>query len=171
MADQFQIKGLDAVLRKMRMLAPELQKKGLRAAVRKGANVVKNAAIQNAKRIDDPATAKSIAKNIAVQYASKTSRRIGGVAFRVGVRGGARQYANTKDNVRKGRAGSTYKTAGSKANPGGDTFYWRFVEFGTSHSKAQPFLRPALADNVEKVVDTIVSSLNIEIDKIISKGR
>lgn len=171
MADQFKIKGLDAVLRKMRSLAPELQKKGLRTAVRKGANIVKKAAVENASRIDDPKTAENIGKNIAVQFASRTSKRIGGIAFRVGVRGGSQQYATTKESVRKGRAGKSYKTGGSKANPGGDTWYWRLVEFGTSRTKAQPFLRPALENNVEKVTQTIVETLDQEIDKIVAKGR
>ncbi len=41
--------------------------------------------------------------------------------FVSGVMGGAGQYANTKANVRKGRAGKSYNTAGDKGNPGGDT--------------------------------------------------
>ncbi|WP_374987639.1 HK97-gp10 family putative phage morphogenesis protein, partial [Klebsiella pneumoniae] len=79
-----------------------------------------------------------------VSFSSKAFRRTGDPTFRVGVMGGARQYANTKANVRKGRAGKSYNTAGDKGNPGGDTWYWRFLEFGTEHAAARPIIRPAL---------------------------
>lgn len=60
------------------------------------------------------------------------------------------------------------KHEGHRIKIEGDPFYWRFIEFGTSHIKAEPFLRPAfesekheaivkfkeeLADGVEKLKD------------------
>ena len=50
------IEGLDGVLAKMRNFAPTLQKKVLRKVIRKGANIIKKAAVDNAKRLDDPST-------------------------------------------------------------------------------------------------------------------
>jgi hypothetical protein len=73
-----------------------------------------------ALRIDDPTTAEVIAKNVSVRWSSKRFNSTGDLAFRVGVLGGARQYGNTKENVRKGRVGASYKTGGDKGNPGGD---------------------------------------------------
>lgn len=163
MAGEFQIEGLGDVLTRMRQLSPKLQQKGARTAVRKGAAIVRKAAQENAKRIDDPATARSIAKNIAMQFASRSSRQIGGVMFRVGVRGGAKN-PETK-SVRQQGSGKV-----AKANRGGDTWYWRLVELGTSKMRAQPFMVPALANNVEKVTATITTELNVEIDKLIASG-
>ena len=51
---QFAIEGLDEILVKMRRLAPEMQKKALRTAIRKGANLVRDAAKQGVARLDDP---------------------------------------------------------------------------------------------------------------------
>lgn len=155
MAD-FEIQGLGNVLQRMRTLAPKLQQKGARTAARKGANIIRDAARENAKRINDPQTAEDISKNIAVQFASRSSKREGGVVMRVGVKGGARN--------RMGKMG------GGKANPGGDTWYWRLVELGTSRARAQPFMQPALANNVEKVTSTVVAELNKEIDKLVAGG-
>lgn len=40
-----------------------------------------------------------------------------------------------------------------------DTFYARFVEFGTSKMMAQPFMRPALEENFDAVMDGFKDTL------------
>src|SRR5690554_3777722 len=108
MANEFEIQGLDGVIDKLSKLPGKLQKRALRSAVRKGANIVKNAAVAGAKQIDDPKTAERIWRNIAVQFRSRQSKRERGIVLAVGVRGGARQYGDTKENRRKRRVGQTY---------------------------------------------------------------
>lgn len=142
MANEFRIEGLDGVLRKMRSLSPKLQKKGAVAAVRKGANIVRDDARRRAKEFDDPATKESIARNIVTQVNNRLGKRVGGVALRVGVRGGARV---SPDNVG----------------------YWRFLEFGTSKAQAQPFMRPALESNVDQATTAIVTELNRQLDEVL----
>lgn len=168
MADDltFELKGLDDIIDRLSRFAPKLQKKALRTAVRKGANVIRDAAIAGAERIDDPFTQEAIYKNVQVQYSSRGSKRSGGVMMRVGVRGGARQYTDTVKNRRAGRVGKTYKTLGDKSNPGGDTWYWRFLEFGTSRSRARPFLRPAFNRNRDKALTIIATDLDREITRL-----
>ncbi|MEF5353596.1 HK97-gp10 family putative phage morphogenesis protein, partial [Escherichia coli] len=146
MADGVEVNltGLDSVLGKLDAVSQVTRDKSGRAALRKAANVIRDRARNNAARVDDPLTKEAIYKNIVVSFSSKAFRRTGDPTFRVGVMGGARQYANTKANVRKGRAGKSYNTAGDKGNPGGDTWYWRFLEFGTEHAAAKPVLRPAI---------------------------
>jgi HK97 gp10 family phage protein len=166
MADiEFKLEGMEAVIRKMRALPVDVRKKGARFAGRKAANLVRQAAIQNATKIDDPQTREQIAKNVAVRFANRESRRSGDVVFRVGVLGGARQYANTKHNVRQRRVGKTYRTDGDWSNPGGDTFYWRFLEFGTQKVAARPFMRPALEQNVGPVADEFARQMNGWLDR------
>lgn len=143
MAD-FKIEGLDAVLAKMRGLAPKLVKKGLRSAGTKAMRIVRDDARKGAKAIDDPASGSNIAKNIITRYDGRGSKRVGGAVTKVGVAGGARP--------RPGRE---------------DTGHWRLVEFGTEHMPARPFMRPALANNVEQVTTVYVQALNAEIDKAV----
>ena len=147
MANEFEIHGLEPVLKKLRTLAPKLKKKGLRSAGTKAMRPVRDAARAGARRVDDPETVANIPKNIVTQYSSKASKRVGGSVTKVGVRGG-------------GRIGKEPENTG----------HWRFIELGTSQQRAQPFMRPALAERIPQVTDIFVSSLNTEIDKIIAKG-
>lgn len=162
---EFKLEGMDAVIRKMRALPVDVRKKGARFAGRKAANLIRDAAIQNATKIDDPQTREQIAKNVAVRFANREFRKTGDVMFRVGIMGGARQYANTRENRRKRRAGEAYATAGSSSNPGGDTFYWRFVEFGTQKAQARPFMRPALEQNIGPATDEFARQMNGWLDR------
>lgn len=140
MANQFEIQGLDGVLRKMRELSPKLQKSGLVKAVRKGANIVRDDARNRAKEFDDPNTPKPIWREIVTKVNSRRGRQEGGVVMQVGIRGGAREAG---DNV----------------------FYWRFLEFGTEKMAARPFMRPALESNVERATDAIVAELKRQLDE------
>lgn len=164
MADSItaKLQGLDPVLKRMRTLAPNLQKKGLAAAVRKGAFVFRDAAKQNATRIDDPETSRQIVKNIATQSSARQGRREGGVVYRTGVLGGARNEGN------RATGGGSEGTAGrASQNPGGDTWYWRMVELGTSMVAARPFLLPAMVNNLDRATSVVVAELNRQIDKLV----
>lgn len=169
MAKEFELKGLETVQARMRGLSSDLQKKGVRSALRKAANEIKKKAVENAARVNDPLTKEDISKNIAVRFNARQSRQTGDVVFRVGVLGGAKQYADNKKNVRTRRAGTSYKTDGDKGNPGGDTWYWRFLEFGTQKMQAQPILRPALINNTELAASTFVQELDRQITKALEK--
>lgn len=160
------LNGLDSLLGKLDAVSQVTRDKTGRAALRKAANVIRDRARNNASRVDDPSTKEAIYKNIVVAFSSKTFRRTGDPTFRIGVMGGARQYANTKTNVRKGRAGKNYKTAGDKGNPGGDTWYWRFPEFGTEHMAAKPMLRPA----VNGVDTDVINVFAVELEKAIDRA-
>lgn len=121
----------------------DMKRRGGRFALRKAAQVIQKQAQANARRLDDPKTPEKIEDNIAVRWSGRTFKRTGNLMFRIGVLGGARQYANTRENVRKRRVGETYYTPGDKGNPGGDTWYWRLLEFGTEDFPAQPLIRAA----------------------------
>lgn len=132
----------------------------MRRALRRGANVIRDAARNNAKRFDDPETTEQIWKNVTTQGGGRRlEKQMGGPVMRVGVLGGAKQK----------KGGGTYAVGGSKANPGGDTWYWRLLEFGTSEMPAQPFLRPAAAEKAGAAFDAIVAAMNTELDKELAK--
>ena len=141
MAD-VEIGGLTKVLDRMKDVSAQMKGKITRSATRKGANVIRDAVRQGWQRVDRTDTPNSIADNVAVQFAGRTFRRTGDIMFRVGIRGGAKQYSDTKENRRGRRVGKAYKT-------GGSTFYWRFYELGTSRQPARPVMQPALASSAE----------------------
>lgn len=163
-----EITGLDEVQAKLRILGNKRKaKNAANRASRKAMNIVKKAARDNAKRLDDKDSPNKIWKNIVVK-AGKT-KGYDNVTMKVGVRGGARKYANTRANRRANRAGRSYQAQGSKKNPGGDTWYWRFLEFGSSTNDAKPFLRPALNNNKDAVQQEFARAYGEELDKEIAK--
>jgi HK97 gp10 family phage protein len=146
MASEFQVQGLDGVLKRMRALPEKLQKKGALASLRKGARIVVKDARANALALDDPETASKIAKNVTSRADARGGKRNGGAMVKVGIAGGAKPLA-----------GNT------------DTGHWRLLEFGTSKMPAQPFMRRALETNIPQVTDAIVTELKIQIDKLTPK--
>jgi len=143
--------------RTLRQLPAKLQKRAVKSALRKGATVIKKAAQKNAKRFDDPKTPAKIWKEITVRAGRK--RRNGDIVMRVGVKGGAKRYKNTKENRRKGRVGGSYEGPGN-------VYYWRFLEFGTSKiDPARPFMRPAMSEHWREAMDTVSKALEVAIAK------
>lgn len=141
-------------------LPKAMRAKGIRYAGRKAAQVIQKAAQSNADRIDDPATAEHIAANIVVRFSSQRFKRTGDIMFRVGVLGGSRNYS-AYGEITTGKSASL--------NPGGDTWYWRMVEFGTEHSAAQPFMRPALEQNIAKTTNEFGTQLSKWLDRNLKK--
>lgn len=160
MADlEFKLTGFDEVSRKLRGLAPRLQRKALRSASRKAMNIVRDDARQNA-----PVETGNLKRRIITRINSRAGRRFGGMVAQVGLRGGSKNYVNSSKNRRLGRVGQSYLH-------GENAFYWRFIEFGFFNVKAKrfiqakPFMRPALSKNTEKVTATMARELKIAIEK------
>ena len=152
MAVEIKVHGLDEIERKLKSLPEKLGRNAMRRALRKGANVIRDAAKANAKRIDDPKTREQIWQNIAVASGGrKREKEAGGVMMRVGVRGGAKP------------------ASGDNGTPGGNTTHWRFVELGTSEARAQPFLTPAGAEKAQAAYDAIATDAIKQFDKELSK--
>lgn len=122
-----------------------------RKAARQSMNIVRDAAKENAKRIDDPVTREKIFKNISTS-AGKT-RDKNTIKMRVGVRGGA-----------------SFSNPNPPNTSGGDTRHWRWIEFGKTGVPAVPFMRPALAMNIENVINkfsqVFVNELDAELAKL-----
>ncbi|WP_098732992.1 HK97-gp10 family putative phage morphogenesis protein [Acinetobacter baumannii] len=149
MSVEVRIEGLPDLENKLRQLADEKKvKKITRQAARKAMNIVRNAARENAKRVDNKKTSEKIWKNISTQAGKTRNSRT--IKMRVGVRGGA-----------------SFSDPNPPETSGGDTRHWRWVEFGSSHQPAIPFMRPALANNIEKVTtkfsESFSEALNLEL--------
>ena len=166
---QFKIEGLEELLGKLASVTDDVKRKGGRSALRKAAQLIANKAKENAKRLDDPESANDISKNIVARWNGKLNKSTGDLGFRVGVRGGAKLQKNYY--TRRGRTAREYHVGGDDANPGGNTFYWRFLEFGTKHMPAQPFMRSALADNISEATRTFVTAYTKAIERAIKRAR
>lgn len=152
--------GLAELQKKLKALPTRIGLNATRRALRKGANVIRDKARRNAASINDPRTSEDIAKNIVVQGGGRRrEKQTGGPMMRVGVLGGAKSK----------KGGGTFEVGGSRTNPGGDTFYWRFLEFGTSEMPARPFLLPAARESEGPALNAIVAAMRVEFDKELAK--
>lgn len=151
MSTEFKIEGLDKLETKLKSLQnPKRIKNIARKAARQAMNIVRDSARNNAKLIDDPQTSEKIWKNITTQGGK--SRNANEIVMRVGVRGGA-SFSNKKPPQLSG----------------GDTRHWRWIEFGSSHNPAVPFMRPALSTNIQPITKKFTDVFNAELDKELAK--
>lgn len=155
MAKDFSVslKGVDELKKKLEGLKYDAQKKGGRFALRKAAQVVRDAAKANAINLDDAGTGRKISENISEKWGSRYNKATGNLMFRVGVQQGARL---PKDNVDEGA--------------GGPTPHWRLLEFGTEKMPAHPFFARALSENAQKAADVFVSQFDAAISRALKKA-
>lgn len=160
-----EIVGADEIIRKIRDIPERLGNNAGRRALRKGANVIRNAARENAKRIDDPRSIQAIWRNITTSGGGRRRERsAGGPLMRVGIRGGARNMSKYGE----------FKGAGA-GNPGGDTWYWRLIEFGFRHVRSgsmiapRPFMSKAMNEKAQEALSTTVRDMQTQLDREIKK--
>lgn len=110
------LQGLQELEKKLQKLGELEARKALNRGITKGGAEIRKAARANAKRLDNKLTQEQIFKNV-------TSK---------------------KWRVKKGRKYLGVSVGINKDGKGGDTYYWRFLEFGTKNMAAKPFLMPAL---------------------------
>lgn len=63
------------------------------------------------------------------------------------------------------RGGKKSRLSGKARNVDKDSFYWKFLEFGTSKMPDKRFMRPAYEANKESAVDAIGKRLDEQIQK------
>ena len=150
--------GLAAVLAKFAAITDDVKRKGGRFALRKAAQLVRDAAVANAARIDDPATAADISKNIVERWNGKLYKSSQGqlMGFRIGVLGGA---------------GGNKPTEAFSNLPGKDTRHWRHLEFGTEDTAAQPFLRRALSDNTSLAIQVFAREYQKSLARAVKRKK
>lgn len=153
----FTVEGLKELDRLLRALPEKVAGNALATAVSAGARVIRDEAIARAP-VDTGALKSQIFTKRLRSSSAAEKMSI------VGVRGGLAKYANTKKNRRSGKAGQAYKTDGK-------TFYWKFIEFGTSKMAAKPFLRPAFDAKEHEAVKAMTDKLDERIQKAIAEGK
>lgn len=152
---QFQIKGLPELSKRLESIKYDAQYKGGRFALRKAAQVIRDAAKNNARQVDDSATGRSIAENVAERWNGRLYKKTGNLGFRVGILKGAKLPPK----------GEKPDLAAGAATP-----HWRLLEFGTEKMAARPFFARAATENIDRVTSVFVTEFNKAIDRAIKKG-
>jgi HK97 gp10 family phage protein len=116
------LQGIDELVLKLRLVNDDMQFKSGRFALRKAGKILETAIIGEMMRIDKESTREAIWRNVKLRFAPRRFKRTGDLSFRIGILGGAK---SRQQNAK---------------NPGGDTFYWRFLEFGTERYPAQRYI-------------------------------
>lgn len=147
----WELKGYDNAIKKMRDLPVKIRAKAGRSALGRAARIVTNAAKDNAQRIDDAETGRTIAANITQRFRSKFFKQTGDLMISVGV-------ATDKGRIPKGNPDE---------GPKGNTPHWHLIERGTEKAAAQPFMLPALVQNFDPVEAKFAVELEKQIDKIV----
>lgn len=138
---EFKFTGTEQLVAKFKQLGEAARREIATPAARDAMDIVLQDAVSRAWTVDDPKTAKVIAKNVTMIERKAIGAETGTVIFSVGVR-------------TKGR------------RPGGKTFEWYWIEMGTEHARAHPFLRPALWNNRVEVFQEFISSAKYQLVRL-----
>lgn len=148
----FSLIGLDGLLGKLDEVSYDVKKRGGRSSLRKASQLLVEKVQEGARKFDDPETGRSIADNVALRWDSRRFKSTGDLAFRVGVLRGA-----------------VLKDGGDTA-AGSATPHWRLKEFGTETMPAEPFMRPALADNINLITDKFLTEYDKALGRAIARA-
>jgi HK97 gp10 family phage protein len=129
----YKLKGAEELSRVFKTLPQQLQRQIVLPAAKEAMQIVLQDAKLRADAIDDPTTFPDISKNMALIEDTKFFDETGSTKISVGVR-----------KTRKGFRG-------------GNTYFWWYLELGTSRIRARPFLRNALGENKQAVFQEFLS--------------
>ena len=169
------VAGLKELSQALAGLEKKVSKRISRNAASEGARVIRDDAKKRA-----PVESGTLRKNIVIKKLK--DKKPGFVQYGIGLRSTKATYANTKANVRSGRAGQSYWQDG-------DAYYGYMQEFGyiqkyvriqingrwvtlkdqplsaPIYHQATPYLRPALESQKTVVVETVKQRIIRELKK------
>jgi len=143
MAD-FEVQGLKELNERLQQLPVKLERNILRGAIRAGAQTIVQAAKQLCP-VGDP---------------SGENVRLYG-----GYRGALRDSIHARGVQSKNGMIIGGVSVGGTSKKGTDTFYARFIEFGTSKMTARPFLRPAIDSKTPAAIDATAAYIRERSDR------
>ncbi|GAA5124663.1 HK97 gp10 family phage protein [Luteolibacter yonseiensis] len=152
-AVQLDIKGVKQLIRNLDDLPDALRKSAETAVLRAGAVPIRKAAKRFAGNSKDTGL---LQKSISLSV--KTVR--GEKSARVGPRKGMRQMVTRTDK----RTGKQFQ---EKADPSN---YSHLVEYGTSHSAAKPFIRPAIDTSKGEVLNAMATGLDTHLTRVAARA-
>ena len=149
---RLQIGGLRAMQARLEALGPELQKAAEKAVLRAGAVPIRKAAKRFAKNSKDTGLLMQ-----SISLSVKTNKGV--TSARVGPRRGMRKKVTRTNST----TGETYEEIADPNN------YSHLVEYGTSHSAAKPFIRPAIDAAQDEVLSAMASGLDKHLTRVAAR--
>lgn len=148
---KLEFKGIRELARNLERLPDKLQKSAEKAVLRAGAVPIRKAAKRNAAKSKDTGLLmKSIGLSVK-KVKGITSARVGPRSMRQVV---------TRTNKRTG------KKRQEIADP---NKYSHLVEYGTAHSAAKPFIRPAIDQSQEEILSAMSTGLDKHLTRQVAK--
>ncbi len=151
-AATFKLHGVSGVIKSLDSLPEKLRKSAETAVLRAGAVPIRKAAKANAAKSKDTGL---LQKSIGLALRGK----LGSKSVRIGPRLGMRQKITRTDK----RTGRKYEEIADPNN------YSHLVEYGTSHSAAKPFIRPAIDSSQGQVVDAMATGLDKHLTRVAAR--
>lgn len=142
MAEFRHISGMAELAKTLGGLAANVQRNALRKAVSSGAAIIRNEA-----RAIAPVDTGEMRRDVQMKRERTADSQIATYAVYV-------------------RSGKKSRLAGKARGVERDSFYWRFVEFGTSKMAARPFMRPAFEAKKNEAAEMIRDTLRQRIAEI-----
>lgn len=146
------LEGLQGLQQQLKQLSADMQPKVLRSAVRAAFKPVLEAA-----RAKVPVDSGELRAGIALATAKTET----------GVAAGLLISSKTTGLKQARMAAAAFGEAQADGAPGRR---WHFIELGTKHSSAQPFLRPALDEAAQSVTTAFAAAMRKKIAAALKRG-
>jgi HK97 gp10 family phage protein len=154
---KFELVGFKELHRELQMLSKNVQRKGINYMCAEGAAVVRDAAIPKVYRAGKRYWA----------YIAEKMGEYSGLTI-----GGRSKWGGMRTEFNPGHVAKNIRIGKVKSKSRGGVVFWRifltpqawfgrFIEYGASANgiPAKPFMRPALKENIGKILDTMRNAL------------
>jgi HK97 gp10 family phage protein len=148
---EFQLHGFDEAKRELELMSKNVQRKAANAMASAGAAIVRDAA--KPKVYNAMTDYFAYIKEASGEYSHMT---IGGRSKWGGIRAKFSPGWVTKNIfIGKSKKGTRIGKATWRVFLAPQAWFGRFIEYGGKHNPARPFMRPALKENIPKVIDAM----------------
>lgn len=156
---KFKIEGLADVKKALAQLPEQLRKSSQSAVLRAGGKPILK---QEKSRVpvSDGNVKGTLKKSLGIMLVGRGVKTAVKIGVRKGYKGKSLGYKVSKRGKTKGQLTERF------ADPSN---YSHFVEFGTSHSAAKPFVRPAIDAAAGEVVDAMASGLDKHLTRVAAR--
>ena len=155
MGNQFiKIEGVKSIQRKLESLPEKLQKSAEQAVLRAGSKAILNAAKSHVQ-VDTGNLKKSLGVKVSMKRGAKF---IGAGRAYIGPRTGFAHPSGRKS----GRKGRTEKVINA------DEYSW-YLESGTPHMAARPFIRPAIDSSKGEILNAMAAGLDKHLTRVAAR--
>jgi HK97 gp10 family phage protein len=149
------IKGINAVKKTLEKLPEELRKSSQSAVLRAGGKP-----ILKREKSKVPVADGLLKKSLGIMLVGKGIKSAVKIGVRKGYKGRSLGFKESKRGKTKGQMTERFQDPSN---------YSHLVEFGTSHSAAKPFIRPAIDEAQGEVIDAMAAGLDKHLTRVAAR--